>query len=73
VPIPTGPYVGHALAASAPREGTMAHALARARHAAISRSEMQSFFTNAIVCPVLTAVASENSICRRDGGERIRT
>jgi phosphoenolpyruvate carboxylase len=49
----------HALAASAPREGTMAHALARARDAAISRSKLQSFFTNAIVCPVLTAHPTE--------------
>ena len=49
----------HALAASAPREGTMAHALARARDAAISRSELQSFFTNALVCPVLTAHPTE--------------
>src|SRR4029434_10337484 len=45
----------HALAASAPREGTMAHALARARDAAICRPKLQNFFTNAIVCPVLTA------------------
>src|SRR5213594_294695 len=43
----------HALAASAPREGTMAHALARARDAAISWSKLQNFFMNAIVCPVL--------------------
>jgi phosphoenolpyruvate carboxylase len=49
----------HALAASAPREGTMAHALARARDAAISRSTLQSFFTNALVCPVLTAHPTE--------------
>jgi phosphoenolpyruvate carboxylase len=49
----------HALAASAPREGTMAHALARARDAAISRSRLQSFFANAIVCPVLTAHPTE--------------
>jgi phosphoenolpyruvate carboxylase len=49
----------HALAASAPREGTMAHALARARDAAISRSKLQNFFTNAIVCPVLTAHPTE--------------
>jgi phosphoenolpyruvate carboxylase len=40
-----------ALAGSAPREGTMAHALARARDAIISRSKLQNFFTNAIVCP----------------------
>jgi phosphoenolpyruvate carboxylase len=49
----------HALAASAPREGTMAHALARVRDAAISRSKLQNFFTNAIVCPVLTAHPTE--------------
>jgi phosphoenolpyruvate carboxylase len=49
----------HALAASTPREGTMAHALTRARDAAISRSKLQNFFTNAIVCPVLTAHPTE--------------
>src|SRR5882724_2509329 len=49
----------HALAASAPREGTMAHALARARDAAISRSKLQNFFMNAVVCPVLTAHPTE--------------
>src|SRR5215831_12646408 len=49
----------HALAASAPREGTIAHALARARDAALSRSKLQNFFTNAIVCPVLTAHPTE--------------
>ncbi len=49
----------HALAASAPREGTMAQALARARDAAISRSQLQGFFTNALVSPVLTAHPTE--------------
>ena len=49
----------HALAASAPREGTMARALARARDAAISRSELEGFFTHALVCPVLTAHPTE--------------
>jgi len=49
----------HALAASGPREGTMAHALTRARDAAISRSKLQNFFTTAIVCPVLTAHPTE--------------
>src|SRR5262249_62187039 len=44
----------HALAASGPREGIMAHALARARDADISHSRLQDFFTSAIVCPVLT-------------------
>jgi phosphoenolpyruvate carboxylase len=47
----------HALAASAPREGTMAQALARARDTAVSR--LQNFFANAIVCPVLTAHPTE--------------
>src|SRR5256885_8334483 len=49
----------HALAASAPREGSMAHALTRVRDAASSRSKLQNFFTNAIVCPVLTAHPTE--------------
>src|SRR5262245_53725887 len=49
----------HALAASAPREGTMAHALTRARDAGISRSKLENFFTNATVCPVLTAHPTE--------------
>src|SRR5260370_10858109 len=37
----------------------MAHALTRARDAAVSRSKLQNFFTNAIVCPVLTAHPTE--------------
>src|SRR6266851_10405028 len=41
----------HALAASAPREGTMAQVLTRARDAAISRSRLQDFFSHAIICP----------------------
>src|SRR2546423_2771568 len=49
----------HALAASASREGTMAHALARARNAGICRSKLQNFFKNAMVCPVLTAHPTE--------------
>jgi phosphoenolpyruvate carboxylase len=49
----------HALAASGPREGTMAYALTRARDADISRSKLQNFFTSAIVCPVLTAHPTE--------------
>jgi phosphoenolpyruvate carboxylase len=49
----------HALAASGPREGTMAHALTRARDAAISRSRLHDFFTHAIICPVLTAHPTE--------------
>src|SRR5262249_19757409 len=53
------PTSSHALAASGPREGTMAHALARARDADVSRSRLQNFFTSAIVCPVLTAHPTE--------------
>jgi phosphoenolpyruvate carboxylase len=49
----------HALAASAPREGTMSRALARARGAAISRSKLEGFFTHALICPVLTAHPTE--------------
>jgi phosphoenolpyruvate carboxylase len=49
----------HTLAASGPREGTMAVALTRARDAAVSRSTLQNFFAIAIVCPVLTAHPTE--------------
>ncbi len=49
----------HALAASAPREGTVAYALARAQAAGISRSQLQTFFDNALVSPVLTAHPTE--------------
>jgi phosphoenolpyruvate carboxylase len=49
----------HALSASAPREGTMAHALARARDAGIAPARLRSFFANARVVPVLTAHPTE--------------
>jgi phosphoenolpyruvate carboxylase len=49
----------HALIASAPREGTMAHALTRARQAGVSAARLASFFTNAMVVPVLTAHPTE--------------
>jgi phosphoenolpyruvate carboxylase len=49
----------HALAASAPREGTMAHALARAAEAGISRDRLEAFFATAQVEPVLTAHPTE--------------
>src|SRR5919202_5779105 len=49
----------HALAASAPREGTLAHALARARDAGVPRSELERFFAGALICPVLTAHPTE--------------
>lgn len=49
----------HALAASAPREGTMTHALALAKQAGISRTQVQAFFATAQIEPVLTAHPTE--------------
>jgi phosphoenolpyruvate carboxylase len=49
----------HALAESAPREGTMAYALAQARGAQISRSALEGFFARALIVPVLTAHPTE--------------
>jgi len=49
----------HALTASAPREGTMAHALARARQAGIPPERLAAFFSSAMVVPVLTAHPTE--------------
>jgi phosphoenolpyruvate carboxylase len=49
----------HALAASAPREGTMAYALALAKQAGISRARLQAFFATAQIEPVLTAHPTE--------------
>ena len=49
----------HALAASAPREGTMAYALARACEAGIAPSRLQEFFDTALIVPVLTAHPTE--------------
>ncbi len=49
----------HALAASAPREGTMLQALTRAQRAGISPRRLQSFFAEALICPVLTAHPTE--------------
>ena len=49
----------HAFAPSAPREGTMAHALARARAANISPDRLRRFFAEAMVAPVLTAHPTE--------------
>src|SRR5690242_21724290 len=49
----------HLFAASAPREGSMAYALARARRAGITPTQIARFFTNAIVVPVLTAHPTE--------------
>jgi phosphoenolpyruvate carboxylase len=49
----------HAFAASAPRPGGMAHALARAGEAGVARAALQRFFATALVCPVLTAHPTE--------------
>ncbi len=49
----------HAMAASAPREGTMVYALARARDAGVARARLQAFFDSALISPVLTAHPTE--------------
>jgi len=49
----------HAIAGSAPREGTMERALARAREAGIARDRLEQFFATADVTPVLTAHPTE--------------
>jgi phosphoenolpyruvate carboxylase len=49
----------HAMAGDAPREGTMAYALARARDAGIARGQMAEFFKSALCSPVLTAHPTE--------------
>jgi phosphoenolpyruvate carboxylase len=49
----------HQLTASTPREGTMTHALARAREAGIPPARLRAFFASAMVVPVLTAHPTE--------------
>ncbi len=49
----------HALARSAPREGTLAYALAHARDSGVSRAQLQVFFAGALCSPVLTAHPTE--------------
>src|SRR5215469_10852542 len=49
----------HALAHSAPRAGTIAHALDRARQAGMPAARLAAFFANAMVVPVLTAHPTE--------------
>ena len=49
----------HAIAGSAPREGSVANALARARAAGITGKQLKEFFATAFVCPVLTAHPTE--------------
>ena len=49
----------HAIAASAPREGSMAYALAHARDSGIGRAALERFFAGAQCIPVLTAHPTE--------------
>jgi phosphoenolpyruvate carboxylase len=49
----------HAFAPSAPREGTMAYALAQARAADVPPDRLRRFFAEAMVVPVLTAHPTE--------------
>jgi phosphoenolpyruvate carboxylase len=49
----------HKLAGSAPREGTLAHVLPRARHAGIDATRLREFFDAAVMSPVLTAHPTE--------------
>jgi phosphoenolpyruvate carboxylase len=49
----------HSLTASLPREGSMAHALARAHQARIPPARLRAFFAGAMVVPVLTAHPTE--------------
>ena len=49
----------HAMAKSLPREGTMAHALARAEQAGVTRERLQEFFASADCSAVLTAHPTE--------------
>ena len=49
----------HALAASTPREGSIAYALARIHEAGIPHARLQAFFATALVGPVLTAHPTE--------------
>jgi phosphoenolpyruvate carboxylase len=49
----------HLIAVSAPREGSMVYALARARQAGITTGQIARFFSDAMVVPVLTAHPTE--------------
>jgi phosphoenolpyruvate carboxylase len=49
----------HALAASAPRDGTIAAALLRARAAGLTPARLRRFFATALMSPVLTAHPTE--------------
>src|SRR6202023_2549070 len=49
----------YAMANAAPREGTMAYALAGAKDARVSRTSLQEFLKSALCSPVLTAHPTE--------------
>ena len=49
----------HAMAASTPREGTVARAVAAVRDTGRSPAVLRSFFERALICPVLTAHPTE--------------
>ena len=49
----------HDLAGSAPRPGTIGHALGRAQETGIGIERLEAFFREALVCPVLTAHPTE--------------
>ena len=49
----------HEIAGSAPREGTIASALEKSRAAGLTRANLQAFFAQAFICPVLTAHPTE--------------
>jgi len=61
----------HAMAAAPPREGSMAHALARARDAGIGGEALRGFLATASISPVLTAHPTE-ALSRRGHGRRCR-
>jgi phosphoenolpyruvate carboxylase len=49
----------HLIAGSAPREGSLSHALDRARDTGLAAQSVATFFDNALVVPVLTAHPTE--------------
>jgi phosphoenolpyruvate carboxylase len=49
----------HLAAGSAPRKGSLAHAIAAVEAAGHSRRELPDFFAQALICPVLTAHPTE--------------
>lgn len=51
----------HAIAGSAPREGTMARAIARATEEGVTPQQVTDFFEGALISPVLTAHPTEVS------------